>query len=207
LAAYVAAQAPHDGAPVELWADEGERQITAVLDPPSGGVPDWAGHRAALVMELSAEWLDWTASAGQLRPQEDAAVFVEDHLRDFLEPDAATMLELVQSLQGRTNVAWESTHLVASGQRSFGWREQVEAQAGAKGQLTVPTKVKIAVPVFEGAAPSTVTALFKYRIRSGGLSLGFKLLDVDEAERAAFGAVVSATAEVMPGRTVYWGRP
>jgi len=210
LAAYLDRLA--DNTALEVWADRRAGEVVAVLNAPAGpGETGWADHRAVLKLRTSPDWAEWRELSGRLVPHEQMAEFLEDHQRNLVEPDAATAIEIAQSIRGAANARWESTHMLQNGQRAFEWREEVEAKAGRKGQLEIPTRLRIAVPPYLFGRPFDVTALFKFQIRDGRLFLGVKLLDPDLVEDAAFGEtaqrVADALAEKHPGVPVLAGGP
>ncbi|MET7321478.1 DUF2303 family protein [Streptomyces sp. NPDC005549] len=113
----------------------------------------------------------------------------------MVEPDAATMLEIAQSIKASTKAEFQSSSRLQSGERKFSFVEDTKASAGAKGDIAIPEVFKIAVPPFEGADAYSMTARFKYRIDRGQLALGFKLEQPEERARAAFADVLTAIAE------------
>lgn len=184
----------HDDA-TEVYSDVEALSVTAVLDANAADQPRFGGHRVTLALRRTKAWTEWLALDGHLVDQDKFANFLEDHLVHLVEPDAATMLEIAQSIKATTKAEFQSSSRLQSGERKFSYVEDTKASAGAKGDLTIPETFKIAVPPFEGADAYSMTARFKYRTDRGQLALGFKLEQPEERAKAAFADVLLAISE------------
>lgn len=185
----------HDDA-TEVYSDVESLTVTAVLNAHAADQARFGDHRLTLALRKTKAWDEWTSMDGVLVAQDAFANFLEDHLPNLVEPDAATMLEIAQSIKATTKAEFQSSSRLQSGERKFSFVEDTKASAGAKGDLAIPETFKIAVPPFEGADAYSMTARFKYRIDRGQLALGFKLEQPEERARAAFGDVL---AEITAG--------
>lgn len=184
----------HSDPNTEVYADTEQLTITAVLDAHTADTPRWAGHRLTLALRTTKAWTEWLAASGRLMDQEAFANFLEDHLPDLLEPDAATMLEVAQSIQAATKANFQSGTRLTSGERRLVYTEETTAKAGSRGELTIPETFVIGLKPFEGADGYRLTARFRYRIHSGNLQLGYKLERPEDVRDAAFGDVLAAVA-------------
>jgi uncharacterized protein YfdQ (DUF2303 family) len=183
----------HADADTEVYADADKLTVTAVLDAHTATSARWSGHRVTLHLRKTESWAQWIEHDGRLMQQEQFAEFLEDHLAELLEPSAADMLEIAQSIQGATKVDWQSSSRLANGQRQFQFVETVQAKAGQKGQLVVPETFVVGLVPFEGSEGYKLTARFRYRLgRDGGLALGYKLENPGNTIRNAFADVVTA---------------
>ncbi|MFJ7070152.1 DUF2303 family protein [Streptomyces sp. NPDC101115] len=190
FAAYFTKHAAPD---TEVYADADRLTVTAVLDAHTATAPRWSGHRLTLHLRKTESWNQWLEHDGRLMQQEAFAEFLEDHLPELLEPSAADMLEIAQSISGATKVEWQNSTRLSSGQRQFQFVETVQAKAGQKGQLTIPEVFTIGLVPFEGSEGYKLTARFRYRIsKDGGLTLGYKLERPGDILRTAFADVVNA---------------
>lgn len=208
FAAYLA---KHGLPESELWADVERAQVTAVINAgvANDGADEeadagWGDHRAVLQLKHTQDWADWTKASGVLMAQVDFAEFVEQHLPNCVEPTGASMLELAQTIKGSTKVTWEQTKRVKSGETAIEWREDTTAAAGRKGSLAIPDTLKLGIVVFEGGSPYAVTARFRYRVTSGGLTLGFVLerrrdVLLDAFEQVLVGLRVATDRQVWRG--------
>ncbi len=197
---FVAYLNKHADPDTEVWADSVNAKIVGVLDAheqTDGTVPGarHESHRVEYAVLLTDAWKAWTAIDGQLVDQERLAEHFEDRSIDIIKPSAADMLELAQSFRATTSLAFESSKRLSDGQRQFEYREDVQAQAGKRGQLDIPEVFEIALKPFEGADPFKVTARFRYRIAAGRLLVGYKLDRPEDVLRQAFKTVVDNVEE------------
>lgn len=204
FAAYYAKH--HDDAS-EVYADRDRLTITAVLDAHSADHPAWQEHRLTLALRHSKAWAAWAAFDGKLVEQEAFAEHLEDNRVDIAAPPAADMLEIAQSIQASTKAEFKSAKILASGARTLQYAEDVNARAGATGELTIPAGFVLRLPVFDGATfADEVTARFRYRISSGKLLLGYRLDRPADVVAAAFASVVQELGEACSA-TVLAGTP
>ncbi|MFT4225335.1 DUF2303 family protein [Micropruina sp.] len=174
----------------EVWADVEKLTVTGVLDGHDG----WRGDQVRLQLQYSPEWKAWTALSGKLQAQLEFADFVEDQLSAIAEPDGAALLEIIQSMQGTTKVAWQSADWLDNGARAFQWVEEVDAKAGRRGKLEIPSKFTLALRPFVGSDPFKVVANLRYRIEHGLLRVGFKLPELGRVVEQAFDDVLNTVA-------------
>lgn len=177
---------------LEVWA--GPEYIVAIIDGGDG----WRRHRATLPITHSPEWREWAAINGKMLRQEELAQFVEDHLSNIAEPDGAALLDICQTLQAKTDVAFKSQTVLANSQRQFRYEETIDAKAGKKGNLTIPTELVLALRPYEGTEPVAVRARFRFQLRDGRLSLGVRLVEPGRVLEAAFDQVVAQVQADLP---------
>jgi uncharacterized protein YfdQ (DUF2303 family) len=199
----------HSTAASEIYADRDRLTVTGVLDAhgPDDEDTGWGQHRVVLQLRNSPAFKAWLALSGNLVGQTQFAEFIEDRRGDIREPAAADVLELAQTFQATTKVAFRSSNRLNSGARQLSYVEDVEASAGQRGELVIPDELSLAVAIFEGAAVAdAITARLRYRIEDGRLRLGVVLDRVTEVVDGAFAGVV---AEVDGGveQPVLYGTP
>ncbi|WP_257138461.1 YfdQ family protein [Streptomyces sp. rh34] len=186
----------HADIDTEVYADSDRLTITAVLDAHQADAPRFGGHVLRLSLRETEAWKQWATLDGRLLGQEQFAEFLEDHLPELLEPSAAEMLEIAQSIQGATKAEFQSSTRLSSGQRQFQFVETTTAKAGQKGQLTIPETFTIGLVPFDGSEGYKLTARFRYRVgRDGELTLGYKLERPGDIRAKAFQDVVTAIGE------------
>lgn len=186
----------HGAGDLEIWADLDGRRIKAILDGGRGH----RGHSATLELRHSREWEEWAGVDGKLVPQVAFAQFIEDHISSIGAPDGGTLLDVVQTLSAKTKVDFKSSSLLANGQRQFEFAETIEAKAGQKGTLAIPTELTLVLRPFQGSEPVALQARFRYRLDEGQLFLGVRLAEPDRALEAAFQQVVDEVQEAAPVR-------
>ncbi|MGQ4350500.1 DUF2303 family protein [Streptomyces sp. SAS_275] len=179
----------------EVYSDVERLSITAVLDAHAADEPGFGDHRLTLALRRTKAWQEWCELDGKLVDQDRFANFLEDHLPNLVDPDAATMLEIAQSIKATTKAQFQSSSRLQSGERKFVFTEDTTTSAGSRGDLAIPETFKIAVPPFEGADAYSMTARFKYRLNGSVLTLGFKLEQPEERAKAAFTDVLTAISE------------
>lgn len=194
-ASFLAYWAKHHDDASEVYADVEQLSVTAVLDAHANDQARFGEHRLHLQLRRTKAWEEWLTLDGKLVDQDRFANFLEDHLPNLVEPDAATMLEIAQSIKASTKGEFQSSSRLQSGERKFSYTEDIKASAGAKGDLTIPEVFQIAVPPFEGATAYTMRARFKYRLGGGQLALGYKLEQPEERARAAFAEILAEIAD------------
>jgi uncharacterized protein YfdQ (DUF2303 family) len=201
----------------EIWADCGKSTITAVLDghkricssESAEGfeqAPGWGAHRAILEFQLTLAWQEWTAFAAKPHPQDEFANFLEDHLADVVEPDAADLLEIASSLSVTSGVQFKQAIRLANGEVSFQYTEEHNATGGRQNQLKIPTSVTLALTPFEGGAAFKVPARFRYSLREGKLSMRLILDRPDQILRSSIDDVCREIAAAT-NLIVYHGIP
>lgn len=191
-ASFLAYYGKHADENTEVYADSERLTVTAVLDANTKTAARWGGHRLQLALRTTDAWKQWLALDGKLLTQEQFAEFLEDHLPELLEPSAATMLEIAQSIQGVAKAEFQSGTRLQSGERKLAYVETVTAKAGQKGELVIPETFIVGLVPFDGSEGFRLTARLRYRINGGPLQLGYKLERPADTLQAAFRDVVNA---------------
>jgi uncharacterized protein YfdQ (DUF2303 family) len=177
LGSFLAYWKKHADDGSEIYVNVARHTITAVLDASTISQPRWGEHRAVLALKTTDRWNDWTRYDRKDLTQREFAEFIEDHLDDIREPDAATMLEIASTFQAQSKVRFTSNVRLSTGQRTLSWEETTSAQAGEGGKLTVPTEFKITVAPFDFSEVYGITARFRYRMNGGELIVQYLLND------------------------------
>lgn len=194
LIAYVKKHRDEDY--TELFASWDTGRIVAVLNGHGENLAGWGDHRATLVLAPTPAWMRWLGNNAVLLTQTQFAEHIEESLPEIVEPAAATMLEIAQTFQANTAVAFRSARRLQSGETQLRYEEQHDAKAGAQGDITIPTTFTLALAPWEGCDPYRITARLRYRIGSGNLALGYVLDRPDDVKRAAFADITAkVTAE------------
>lgn len=200
--AYLNQRGAYELGGLEVWADQRSLSVVGIIDGGRG----WRCDRVELKLTPSPEWEKWTARSGKLESQTNFADFVEDSLSNIAEPDGATLLEIIQSMQGTTKVTWQSAEWINNGARAFQYVEDIEATAGRKGRLEVPARFTLGLRPFVGAAPYRVTVNLRYRIDKGTLLVGFTLPDLSQVVEQSFAEVAEKITQGVTVPVLY-GRP
>lgn len=212
LVAYCKA---HDEGGTEVWITP--ERIVAVLNAQASDAKDvgWGDHRAVLDLAKSPQWLHWARYDGQMLDQATLAEHIEDGQLDIVTPESATMLEVVQDLQVARAASFRSSQRLNSGTIGFIYDETDEAKAGQNGTLEIPTEFELGIPVFLGEDAYKVVCRFRYRLKEGALTVGYKIDRPDLIEQDAANLIAArlrgddadAEAEKPPFAEVFDGAP
>jgi uncharacterized protein YfdQ (DUF2303 family) len=201
VASLLAYHAKHASPHAEIWvANTGV--VEDVLDAHAQGEPNWQEHRAVLHLTHSSEWVRWTKMSGQLYRQEAFADLLEAGAADVLDPDMATMLEVASSLEATTKAEFKSAYRTSDGQRAFRYEETVNAKAGQRGELEIPSTITLRLRCYEGQEPAAVIARFRYRITNEALTLGIVIDRLSEIEEQAIEEVRHDIENGIEGRGI-----
>lgn len=166
-------------------------KFIAVLNDNRKDEAGWGDHRAIYNCPISKEWKIWKSFAGHPHDQIAFAEFIEANTPDIIssgddEPSGAIMLEVATSFKAQKKVNFASAQRLSNGQVDFAFQEEIQGSAGAKGNLKVPERFFIGIPVFEGGAPYKIEAKLRYRLKDGSLSMWFDLVRDHKVLEAAF---------------------
>ncbi|MFC4912558.1 DUF2303 family protein [Actinomadura gamaensis] len=208
IASFAQFYAKHSDEASEVYADLDRGFITAVLDADEPDAPRWAGHRLVLELTPTEAWNRWSSINRRLIPQVEFAEFLEDNLLDIAPAPvpAAQMLEIAQTFQARTRVAFSSGVVSSSGDIRLKYEETTDASGGAKGDLAIPRTFALALSPFDDCDPYKIDARLRYRIEGGKLRLMAILDRPEDIIRDAVKTVV-AKVEETTGAKVMRGRP
>ena len=187
---FVAYLAKHGLEDTELWADLERATVTAVINAPTATEPRFSDHTLTLRLRLTDDWSQWAGKDRTWMNQTTFAEHVEDHLPNFVDPPGATMLEVAQSFQAHTRVTFESSKRLGNGETQLVFKEDVEAKAGRKGDISIPGSFTLGLMPYESGDAYRITARLRYRIVDGALTLSYVLDRPREVLKAAFDGVL-----------------
>lgn len=186
----------------EIYADVTAQSVVAVINddaPQLDGAGDsaagWRDHRAVLALKRTDPWNIWRGIDGHMLGQVAFAEHIEANAADIVEPDAATMLELAQTLEVKKDVEFKSSNLLANGQRQLTFHEKLTEAGGANGTLEIPKEIVLGIAPFEIGGAYKVTARFRYRMADGRLTLGIKIDRPEDVIRSAFKDVIDTISD------------
>ena len=165
-------------------------------------------HTARLNLSTTPEWARWLGQNGKLLPQETFAEFIEDNLADIVRPDAATILEFAQGLQGKKEVSFKSGRNLRDGSIQLEYVEAVTVQGSTTRRddsFKLPDRFTLGLVPFVGANGVEIEARLRFRIGTDGkLSFAFLLNRPYKLIEQAFEAT-RADIETGTGRPVLLG--
>lgn len=152
----------------------------AILDGVMALNPSWESHRATFSLTYSVRWFEWHQKNKKSFSQKDFAEWIEDRARDFVAPKAGAMLDIARTLEAEGASKFNSALKEENNDVKFGFERTTNIKAGIKGDLTVPSRFTISIPVLEGEEPRVIELRLRYDLTEGKLTLSFDLLNLQQ---------------------------
>jgi uncharacterized protein YfdQ (DUF2303 family) len=159
--------------------------FTAIMDF-QGAKPEatsWHTHKAVLTLTPTPEWMAWHGNDKKQFAQVTFAEFLEEHMQDVTRPTAADLMEVVQNLTLKNDVAFRSQVNLDNGDVQFLY-ENTSTPGGPKGTIEFPTRFELNIPVLEGSEPTPLQARFRYRRVDAALSFSYYLIQAEKLYRS-----------------------
>lgn len=169
------------------------------LDDNQPGSPSHGTHKIAFNCPHTVEWLAWNGANKRPQGQVEFAEFIENNLKDIVEPNGADVLTATLAFQDTGRAEFKSAVRLNDGRVQFQFIEKDDT-----GELKFPERLKIAVPVFEGQVDRyPVGAKLRYRIdKEGALTIWYDLERPDVVLRQAYNDLI-AHVEKETGLSVH----
>lgn len=158
-------------------------------------------HKAVLAMRNSEEFARWAEMEGKLHEQVAFAEFLDENASDIVSPEPAEMIAIARDLEATQSANFKSANRLENGDRTF----RYETETHVKGDVQIPTRFYLSIPLFFGEEPTQVEAAFRFRPNADGLKLGFVWRRVEYVRQAQFRQIAFRVAE-LTGHPVYFGR-
>ena len=100
----------------------------------------------------------------------DFAQFIEDHLPNIREPEAAVVVATARHLVAQVRGEFTAAISLPDGSEVLEYNSKVRGHVG-KNKMDVPAAFELMIPVFEGGEKHAMTARLRYRITEGKLTL------------------------------------
>ena len=183
-----------------ISADYEGAKISAVIDGDKPGEASHKEHKARFEAQHSDTLKAWLKIAGKPLSQVDFGLFLEDRAVDVIQPEAASIMDMVMTFDATKKVSFKSSQRLHDGQRQFQYIEENEA----RGAVTLPDHFIILAPVYRGMEPQRVKFMVRYRIEEGRLRFQVDMHDRDRVLREAFDRCVDALRTDLPeGMPIY----
>lgn len=178
-----------------VFADPKAMSFLSVLDYHVAGdrKPQFMKHKAHFQLELDQRWQIWSGKDGVWFSQVEFAEFIEDNYLDIDTPPAAAMLEVARDLHAKNDVSFDSKVSLKDGQTQFSYQENLKAGVGT-GNLEIPEKFTIRIPVFFGEAPVVLDVRLRYRITNQKVVFCYRMYRKQETLQKAFRTAVADIA-------------
>jgi uncharacterized protein YfdQ (DUF2303 family) len=172
----------------------------AILDYHQKAAADHSAHVALFVPKYSEPWVRWMAAAKQgPMLQETFGDFIEENAPDIVDPSAAELLDMVNRFRASKKVEFNSVVRQANGDVTIGYAEQTEVQ-GSRAGVTVPTELKLGIPVFFRGGAYEVRMFLRYKVQEK-LTFSIKADRPEYIEQDAFdglSAMIGDQTEIRP---------
>lgn len=133
------------------------------------GSADWGEHICELFLQTTPEWNRWIAKDRSPMTQEQFAEFIEENMGDIIAPEAATILDMAQFLQGKKTVDFKAGKRLKDGQISLEYIETIAATGGRTSDSTsIPDGFTLGIVPFIGGDGVELDARLRFRIGDGG---------------------------------------
>jgi uncharacterized protein YfdQ (DUF2303 family) len=174
---------------------EGDRRVESCYDARHGS------HKTTYTARQTDKIKAWLAVCGKPLGQIEFGLLLEERAVDVIQPEAAAIFEMVMQFEATKQVQFKSSTRLADGSRQFSYVEDNQTRGG----MTLPDKIIIRAPIYQGMEPQDIKFLLRYRINEGSLKFIIEMHDKDEVLREAFERCVDAVQhDVKPDQTVYW---
>lgn len=176
--------------------------VASVVASTAEQAPQWGHHTCTLALTPSEAWKTWTARDGNQMLQTAFAEFIESNALDVTSPTGAALLEAAKNVQQVRNVTFGSKVDLDNGDLVFNYSSETKP----KGNVALPERITLAVPVYLGGPRYEVQARVRFRISDDGdLRLWYDLLNRDEVQRAAVEEVLASVREIAGEERVFVG--
>lgn len=181
-----------------IFVNDAESHFVAILDyHDAPDLPKFKRHIAHYKCPKAKEFTSWIASNNKKMEQEEFALFIEENSNEILNPNPSEMLEIASTLKAKKDVEFSSGIRLDNGQVQFAYIETIQAQAGIKGQFSIPEKITLAIAPFHKGHPYEIEARFRHRINSKGMFMWYTLIRPHIFVDHAFTEIVNRVKEKM----------
>jgi uncharacterized protein YfdQ (DUF2303 family) len=178
-----------------VFANETTGNYDASLDFHDPGTRGTLEHSAAYACPQSEQWKAWVGDNGEWFEQIEFSEFLEQNLREIIEPPGAVFMQVALELQVHKSAQFASDVRLDNGQTKFRYEETVRGSTKA-GDIEIPSEFTLRLPVFVDGKSHELKARFRYRMVEGKLTLGYQLIRHMDVWNIAVKAV---TEEVRQG--------
>jgi uncharacterized protein YfdQ (DUF2303 family) len=191
--------ATKSGAAIFADANPQNPAITAILnyDQPNGQA-GWRDHRLMISFRTTPQWDLFLANSGKMMAAAEFAEFIEDNRRFFVTPSSADMMHIVQNFEVSSQVKTRQVIRLDNGGVQISHQDDPDAtilkNPNVEKSYTIPQEFELALRPYQGSKQYRVKAAFRWRLRDGVLSFGYKLLDTDKYVEDAVGDFVGQIA-------------
>lgn len=201
----------HKDARTMLYADQETGEVAALFDGIEKGGVDakgelsegmrsagWGQFSASIVFRESRKLREWRE---MLEPKGQAAFaeFLEDHREDVVDPEGASLQELVQDLEATSTGSFKGRVNLDSGNVSLAYQDQTEMS------VELPKEIVLGVPLFEHGERYRLKARLRYRVHGGAVTFRLLFTNLADAKEQEFERIVLGLEEKI-SEPIYRGK-
>lgn len=183
----------YKGGASKIFADRVPGKLTAILDYHEKATVGRCAHSAYYIAVTADEWKPWEGIHEHPLNQVQFAEFLEEQASSVLEPDGATLLEIVTTLEAKTDVTFASKLKLSNGNQNLVYQENTDAKGA--GTLPVPSELILRLPVYRGGAVYEIKAFLRCRIKDGKASFVVKIHELAKTKQFAFKQISDRAAQ------------
>ena len=165
--------------PILIVAEIKAAKIVAKIDYHTRNSPSWCGHTATLISQRTPEWGAFSNVNGKFQTQDEFARFLERYSSWIVAPDAATVVELVENLEGTTTGTWSAKPNRTNGNFKFSHEEETITT------VTVPTKLGIEIKPFYHSKSEPIGVRIQHKFVGGKPQFALVIDNIEEVEYEA----------------------
>lgn len=132
----------------------------------------WKKHVATFEPVYTPEWKLWTSKNQTGMEQAAFARFLEENRVDVIEPDAATLIEICQNLEMKSDVVYKKAFRDLDGMVQLQYSEEAKPVQN----ITIPYSFTIRVIPYRGESAEDVQCKVRYRLRDGVLTFFYEMV-------------------------------
>lgn len=191
------------------YIDQPNSRLVTVLNPHQGNppgemtdddivpTPGYRDHRVSLTLQHTPEFIAWRDGQG-LSKQEAFARRIQDGELEITDPNPALMLEIAETFHATSESRFKSGKRLQDGRRQFVFEEDTKASAGENGQVEIPERFKIALPVYTGGELYALECRLAWEYRPE-FRIGYTFIRPEVVLDHAFMAIVGQVTEHIEG--------
>ncbi|TAM23392.1 MAG: DUF2303 family protein [Nevskiaceae bacterium] len=156
--------------------------LLARIDDHQPNEPSHVEHTATYPCPVTEEWGRWTGKDRVKHDQKTFAEFIEENIRDVVEPSGTAFLAAITNFSDTRKVEFRSATRLSDGSVNFQYADNEKMV-----EVAFPSKIVIAIPVFMGMPDRyQIDARVKYQLTGSDLKMWFELDRPDLRRKAAY---------------------
>lgn len=176
-----------------MRADINTGVVLVNLDYHAPGVASHVQHTAKWQLPQSEPFKVWNKSNKAWLDQEEMLEHLEENISEIILPEPTRILELINDFQMVKTTEFRSAKNRTNGDRNLQWMEN----GNVKGEIAMPKKITLEMPIYRGEEIVRFEAWFRYRVEDGELALQYEFYRIDPVMQAAFRQAVTRVADLV----------